>query len=116
MGERFGKADAVRSMSDLKAKPSLNLLREKRADILAIAQKHGAKNVRIFGSVARGEADEDSDIDFLIDYDLEKITPWFPAGLLLDLEDLLQCKVDVATVDMLKARIKDRVLSEAIPL
>ncbi|MDZ7319905.1 MAG: nucleotidyltransferase domain-containing protein [candidate division KSB1 bacterium] len=103
-------------MSDLKAKPSLNLLREKRADILAIAQKHGAKNVRIFGSVARGEADEDSDIDFLIDYDLEKITPWFPAGLLLDLEDLLQCKVDVATVDMLKARIKDRVLSEAIPL
>ena len=106
----------MRTMSDLKEKLNLNSLRQQREYILAIAQKHGSKNVRVFGSVARGEADEDSDIDFLIDYDLEKITPWFPAGLLLDLENLLQRKVDVATVDMLKARIKDRVLSEAIPL
>jgi predicted nucleotidyltransferase len=103
-------------MQNSMKKPSLKLIQQRRVEILALAQKHGAKNIRIFGSVARGEADEDSDIDFLIDYDLEKITPWFPAGLLLDLEDLLQHKVDVATVDMLKARIKDRVLSEAIPL
>jgi predicted nucleotidyltransferase len=103
-------------MSDLKEKPSLSFLQQNREDILAIAQKHGAKNVRVFGSVARGEANEQSDIDFLIDYDLDKITPWFPAGLLLDLEDLLGFRVDVATVDMLKVRIKEQILQEAIAL
>jgi predicted nucleotidyltransferase len=103
-------------MKDLKEKPNLNLLQQKRAEILAIAEKHGAKNVRIFGSVARGEADEDSDIDFLIDYDLDKISPWFPAGLLLDLEALLGFRVDVATIDMLKVRIREQVLREAISL
>ncbi|MBD1868684.1 nucleotidyltransferase domain-containing protein [Cyanobacteria bacterium FACHB-471] len=84
--------------------------------ILAIAEKHGAYNVRVFGSVARGEATENSDIDFLLDYDLEKITPWFPGGLLLDLEQLLNRKVDIATVDMLKERNCDRILREAVPL
>jgi uncharacterized protein len=93
-----------------------DLLSSHQSQILLIAEKHGASNVRIFGSVARGEANEDSDIDFLVDYDLEKITPWFPSGLLLDLEQLLNCKVDVATVDMLKDRIRDRVLQEAITL
>jgi uncharacterized protein len=93
-----------------------DLLADKRAQILAIAAQHGAYNVRVFGSVARGEATEDSDVDFLIDYQLEKITPWFPAGLMLDLEVLLQRKVDIATVDMLKERIRDRVLQEAIVL
>ena len=46
----------------------------------------------------------------------EKITPWFPGGLLLDLEQLLNRKVDIATVDMLKERIRDRILQEAVPL
>lgn len=64
--------------------------------LLAIAQKHGAYNVRVFGSVGRGEATQESDIDLLVDYDLEKITPWFPGGLLLDLEQLLNRKVDIA--------------------
>jgi len=72
--------------------------------------------VRVFGSVARGEATQESDIDLLVDYDLEKITPWFPGGLLLDLEQLLNRKVDIATVDMLKERIRERVLQEAVPL
>jgi uncharacterized protein len=93
-----------------------DLLSTHQAQILSIAEKHGASNVRVFGSVARGEANEDSDIDFLVDYDLEKITPWFPSGLLLDLEQLLNRKVDVATVDMLKDRIRDRVLLEAVAL
>jgi uncharacterized protein len=93
-----------------------DLLSSHQSQILLIAEKHGASNVRIFGSVARGEANEDSDIDFLVDYDLEKITPWFPSGLLLDLEQLLNHKVDVATVDMLKDRIRDRVLQEAVAL
>lgn len=92
------------------------LLHDRRSQILAIAEKHGAYNVRVFGSVARGEATEESDIDFLVDYDLEKITPWFPGGLLLDLEQLLNRKVDIATVDMLKGRIRDRVLGEAVAL
>jgi len=92
------------------------LLGDRRSQILALAEKHGAYNVRVFGSVARGEATEDSDIDFLVDYDLEKITPWFPGGLLLDLEQLLNRKVDIATVDMLKERIRDRVLDEAVML
>lgn len=100
-------------MNDLKEKPSLNFLQQNRENILAIAQKHGAKNVRVFGSVARGEANEQSDIDFLIDYDLDKITPWFPAGLLLDLEGLLGFRVDVVTDEGLKPRIKERVIKEA---
>jgi uncharacterized protein len=93
-----------------------DLLADQREQILAIADRHGAYNVRVFGSVARGEARIDSDVDFLIDYQLDKITPWFPAGLMLDLESLLQRKVDVATVDMLKERMKDRILQEAIIL
>lgn len=93
-----------------------DLLADKRGQILAIAEQHGAYNVRVFGSVARGEARRDSDVDFLIDYQLEKITPWFPAGLMLDLEALLQRKVDIATVDMLKERMKDRILQEAVTL
>lgn len=93
-----------------------DLLNQQRSQILALAEKHGAYNVRVFGSVARGEATEDSDIDFLVDYDLEKITPWFPGGLLLDLEQLLNRKVDIATVDMLKERIRDRILLEAVSL
>lgn len=92
------------------------ILEEKRSQILRIAEKHGAYNVRVFGSVARGEATEESDIDFLVDYDLEKISPWFPGGLLLDLEQLLDRKVDIATVDMLKEKIRDRILDEAVKL
>lgn len=92
------------------------LLKQQRSQIIALAEKHGASNVRVFGSVARGEATEDSDIDFLVDYDLEKITPWFPGGLLLDLEQLLNRKVDIVTVDMLKERIRDRILLEAVRL
>ncbi len=93
-----------------------DLLNQRRSQIIALAEKHGAYNVRVFGSVARGEAREDSDIDFLVDYDLEKITPWFPGGLLLDLEQLLNRKVDIVTVDMLKERIRDRILLEAVRL
>jgi hypothetical protein len=95
---------------------NLKSLQEKRTEIMAIASKHGAYNVRVFGSVARGEADEKSDIDFLIDYDIDKITPWFPVRLIRELENLLGEKVDVVTADGLKERIKARVLQEAINL
>jgi len=93
-----------------------NLIQEKREKILEIAANHGAFNVRLFGSVARGEETENSDIDFLIDYDLAKTSPWFPGGLLVDLEDLLGCKVDVVTEKSLHHLIKQRILKEAIKL
>ncbi|MDB9428235.1 nucleotidyltransferase family protein [Microcystis aeruginosa CS-555/01A07] len=92
------------------------LIQDKREDILKIATKHGAFNVRVFGSVARGEETENSDIDFLIDYDLAKTSPWFPGGLLADLQDLLGCKVDVVTEKSLHHLIKQRILKEAIKL
>ncbi len=92
------------------------LLQEKREEILSIAAKHGAYNLRVFGSVARGEETEASDIDFLIDYDLEKISAWFPGGLILDLETLLNRKVDVVTTQSLHYLIRDKVFNEAVPL
>jgi len=55
--------------------------------------------VRVFGSVVRGEANQNSDIDFLIDYDIEKTTSWFPVGLIHELEDLLGRKVDIVPSD-----------------
>ena len=72
--------------------------------------------MRIFGSVARGEETSTSDIDFLVDYDLEKVSPWFPGGLLADLEDLLGCKVDIVTEKGLHRLIRERILQEAIEL
>jgi len=91
------------------------LIQAKRDEIVQICEKHGGYNVRLFGSVARGEADEKSDIDFLVDLG-EHFSPWFPVGLIHDLEDLLGKKVDVVTVTGLKERIKYRVLKEAIKL
>ncbi len=91
------------------------LIKTKREDILHTATKYGAFNVRIFGSVARGEADAESDIDLLVD--MEPSRSLFDlGGLLTDLEDLLGCNVDVVTEDSLRARIKERVLKEAIAL
>jgi uncharacterized protein len=94
----------------------LDTLREKRAEILQIAANHGASNVRVFGSVVQGTETLESDIDFLIDYDLEKTTPWFPVRLIRDLEAALGKKVDVVTVAGLKARIRDEVLQESVEL
>ncbi|MEA5420160.1 nucleotidyltransferase family protein [Spirulina sp. CCNP1310] len=91
-------------------------LQQQRTEILAIAQQHGAFNVRVFGSVARGEEQENSDIDFLIDYDLAKISSWFPVGLIQDLEKLLNRKVDVVTSKSLHYFIRDKILKEAIKL
>jgi len=91
------------------------LLGDKRDEILALAAKHGATQLRVFGSVARGEATADSDIDFLVD--LEPGRSLFDqGGLLMDLQDLLGRKVDVVTPKGLRARIRDEVLAQAVPL
>ena len=91
------------------------LLREKRDEILRVAAKHGAYNVRIFGSVARGEAGPESDIDFLVDMEQDR-SLLDRASLLADLENLLGCSVDVATEHVLRPRIRQHVLDEARPL
>jgi predicted nucleotidyltransferase len=91
------------------------LLQEKRADILRIAARHGAYNVRVFGSAARGKASPDSDIDFLVD--LEPGRSLFDlGGLLMDLQSLLGREVDVVTEQALHWYIHDQVLMEARPL
>lgn len=91
------------------------LLAANRQEILRICSKHGALNVRIFGSFARGEAGPDSDVDFLVDVGPDH-TPWFPGGLLMDLQDLLGRHVDIAEPNSLHWYIRDRVLKEAVPL
>jgi uncharacterized protein len=91
------------------------LLGGKRDDIKHIAARHGAYNIRVFGSVARGEATPESDIDFLIDVGPSP-SSWFPAGLILDLESLLGRRVEVVTEKALNPDLRDHVLREAIPL
>jgi hypothetical protein len=92
-----------------------DILRDRREEILEIVQRHGADQVRVFGSIARGDARADSDIDLLVRPG-PKTSAWFPAGLVLDLEALLGRKVDVLTENALHWYIRDRILSEAVPL
>jgi predicted nucleotidyltransferase len=92
-----------------------DILEAKREEILRITQKHGVGRVRIFGSVARGEATEDSDIDLLIDVE-GPTPPWFPGGLVADLEALLGRHVDVVEPDAIREGMRGRILEEAVPL
>ncbi len=90
-------------------------LRVRRNDILSIAARHGARNVRVFGSVARGEARPDSDVDILVD--MEPGRSLFDlGGLLYDLQTLLGVDVAVVTEKGLRQRIREQVLREAVPL
>jgi predicted nucleotidyltransferase len=91
------------------------ILRNRRQEVLRIASRHGASNVRVFGSVARGEAGPKSDIDFLVD--LERGRSLLDhAALKMELEQLLERPVDVATERGLKVSIREHILQEAIPL
>jgi len=91
------------------------LLDEKRNAILDAARRHGARNVRLFGSVARDEDDERSDIDFLVEMEPGR-SLLDHAALLLDLEQLLGCRVDVLNERAIKARMREGLLREARPL
>ena len=91
------------------------LLKEKRQDILRIAARHGAQSVRVFGSVALGQAEPESDIDILVEFKpghtlLDRVE------LMQDLEDLLGRKVDVVTEQALHRLIRHKVLAQAVPL
>lgn len=91
------------------------ILAAKREEILQIAAKYGAYNIRIFGSVARREADVNSDVDFLVE--MEPGRSLFDlGGLLMELQEILGCEVDVVTEKGLRSRIRERVLNEAVPL
>jgi len=91
------------------------IVQTKRDEILRIAERYGARDVRVFGSVARGEATENSDIDLLVSAG-EDTSPWFPAALVAELERLLGRKVDVVTEDGLYWLLRRRILQEARPL
>jgi len=90
-------------------------LKAKRQDILRVAARYGARNVRLFGSAARGEARATSDVDFLVDMDPDRSLMDL-AGLILDLQELLDRKVDVVTEDSIYWLLRRRILKEAKPL
>lgn len=107
----------MRTLADgrpaLRSPPSLDQLRARRDEVVAICARHGASNIRVFGSVALGEEDENSDLDLLVD--MEDGRSLFDlAALIGDLEDLLGCAVDVST--RVKERLRDRVHAEAVAL
>lgn len=94
---------------------TLDLIHDKREEIRRIAARHGVVSIRLFGSVARGEARPDSDVDFLVDVG-PNTSSWFPAGLMVDLEDLLGRRVEIVLQRALNADIRDQVLREAVPV
>ncbi|NTW38074.1 MAG: nucleotidyltransferase family protein [Syntrophobacteraceae bacterium] len=89
-------------------------LMSKRDQILKIAAKRGAKRIRLFGSAARGDSGPGSDVDFLVEFEPGR-SLLDQGGLLMDLQELLGCKVDVVSEGGLRARYRERVLREAVP-
>lgn len=97
------------------ARRTIELIRRMRGEILRVCAEHGAHDVRVFGSLARGDADEQSDVDLLVRFDPDR-SLLDHARLVLKLEELLGRRVDVVSEGGIKARIRDRVLREAVPL
>ena len=93
----------------------VNLVNAQREQILRLARKHGVTRVRVFGSMARGDAGPNSDVDLLVEVGSEP-SPWFPGGLVAELEELLDRRVQVVTERGLDELLRDRVLEEAVPL
>jgi predicted nucleotidyltransferase len=91
------------------------LLKSRREEILQLAAQNGAYNVRVFGSVARGESRPDSDIDFLVNLEAGRSLLDL-ARLLRQLEALLDCPVDVMTEAGLRPRLRPQIVKEARPL
>jgi hypothetical protein len=94
---------------------ALERLMEQRDEVRAVAKRHGARNLRVFGSVARGDDGPTSDLDLLVDLD-EGVSLLRLIGLGNELSDLLGVSVDVVPTSMLKPRLRDRVLDEAVPI
>lgn len=94
---------------------TMETLKAKREDILSLARQWGAHDVRVFGSVARGDAGPQSDVDFLVRFQ-DGRSLLDHGGLLMDLQDLLSCEVDVVSEGGMRPRFRDRVMKEAIAL
>ncbi|MGE5155380.1 MAG: nucleotidyltransferase family protein [Bdellovibrio bacteriovorus] len=94
---------------------TMETLKARRAEILRLANRWGARNVLVFGSVARGESQRYSDVDFLVEFAPER-SLLDHGGLLADLEALLGVNVDLISEGALRARFRERVLKEALPL
>jgi len=94
---------------------TLDLLNTKRDEILRITARHGGRNMRVFGSVARGEDKPDSDVDMVVDLDEDR-TLFDLIGLQQDIEDLLGRTVDLLTEKGINPRLRERILREAKPL
>ena len=92
-----------------------DILKRHRAEVLRLAAHYGATDVRVFGSVARGDADETSDVDLVVRMNPGR-SVFDIGGLLMDLQDLLGKRVDVVTERGLRPRIRERVLREAVPI
>ena len=93
----------------------VDLVKTKREQILRLARRHGVTGVRVFGSMARGDAGPQSDVDLLIEVGADP-SPWFPGSLIAELEELLGRRVQVVTERGLDELLRDRVLGEAVPL
>lgn len=91
------------------------LIIEHRDALLSLAKRHGLSNVRVFGSMARGDANADSDIDLLVELQ-PGVSGLALGGMLVDVEALLGRRADVLTVGFLPPGLRERVLQEAIPL
>ena len=94
---------------------TLEELKARREQILAVARRHGAYDLRVFGSVARGEADRGSDVDFLVALEPGRSLLDL-GGPLMDLRDVLGCEVGAVTEAGLRPRVRERVVREATPL
>ena len=93
----------------------VELVGAKREQILRLTRRHGVTGVRVFGSMARGDAGPESDVDLLVEVGPDP-SPWFPGGLVAELEELLGRRVQVVTEQGLDDLLRDRVLEEAVPL
>ncbi|RKX43568.1 MAG: DNA polymerase subunit beta [Verrucomicrobia bacterium] len=94
---------------------NMSTIVELKPQILEICARHGVETIRVFGSVARGDSRPDSDLDLLVTVGPNP-GPWFPGGLIADLEELLSLRVQVVTEAGLNAHLRSEVLSEAVPL
>ncbi len=95
--------------------PTISKIKSMREEILRLAAQYGAHNVRVFGSVARGEDAPESDVDFVVTFDPDR-SLLDHGGLLMDLQDLLGCKVDIVSERGMRPRMRERVLKEAVSL
>jgi predicted nucleotidyltransferase len=96
--------------------PRLALLRDRRADIERVVHEAGARNIRVFGSVARGEDGPDSDIDLLVDYDVGTHGAFALVVLMRQLTELLGIPVDVGTLEILRPDVADRARTDVVAL